>query len=59
MHICILYKLLEMVINKTIFNFFRYNYDQLLKHPFYLNHFEKEVDVSTFVSEMLDLPDNP
>lgn len=38
---------------------FRFNYDQLLKHPFYLSHADKETDVASFVSEILDLPENP
>lgn len=35
----------------------RYNYDQLLKHPFCLAHKERVTDVSSFVAEILDLPE--
>ncbi|XP_017772011.1 PREDICTED: dual specificity mitogen-activated protein kinase kinase 6 [Nicrophorus vespilloides] len=37
----------------------RYNYDQLLNHRFCLIHREKTTDVAAYVSEILDLPDNP
>ncbi|KXJ68296.1 hypothetical protein RP20_CCG004397 [Aedes albopictus] len=33
----------------------RYNYDQLLNHPFIQEHTEKTTDVASFVSEILDL----
>nr|XP_022916679.1 dual specificity mitogen-activated protein kinase kinase 6 [Onthophagus taurus] len=37
----------------------RPHYEGLLNHPFCLEHKDKEVDVASFVSEILDLPDNP
>lgn len=33
----------------------RYNYEQLLNHPFIQEHTEKSTDVASFVSEILDL----
>lgn len=36
----------------------RYNYVQLLQHPFCIVHKDKETDVASFVSEILDLPEN-
>lgn len=36
----------------------RYNYSQLLNHPFCLLHKDKETDVASYVSEILDLPEN-
>lgn len=35
----------------------RPNYSQLLSHPFCVKHAEKCTDVASFVSEILDLPD--
>lgn len=35
----------------------RPNYEQLLQHPFITIHQNREADVATFVSEILDLPD--
>lgn len=37
----------------------RYNYEQLLNHPFIQEHTEKTTDVATFVSEILDLAAGP
>lgn len=37
----------------------RYNYEQLLNHPFIQEHTEKMTDVATFVSEILDLAAGP
>lgn len=36
----------------------RPNYDTLLQHPFCIIHKEKNTDVASFVSEILDLPEN-
>lgn len=36
----------------------RYSYSQLLSHPFCVLHKDKETDVASFVSEILDLPEN-
>lgn len=36
----------------------RPNYDTLLQHPFCILHKEKDTDVASFVSEILDLPEN-
>lgn len=36
----------------------RLNYDQLLKHPFCVKHSEKNTDVASYVSEILDIPEN-
>ncbi|XP_019880941.1 dual specificity mitogen-activated protein kinase kinase 6 [Aethina tumida] len=37
----------------------RWNYNQLLEHPFLIAAREMNTDISGFVSEILDLPDNP
>lgn len=37
----------------------RPNYSQLLQHPFLLQQVENETDIRPFISEVLDLPDNP
>ncbi|KAF2879086.1 hypothetical protein ILUMI_27095 [Ignelater luminosus] len=36
----------------------RLNYDQLLNHPFCVTHAEKNTDVASFVSEILDIPES-
>jgi mitogen-activated protein kinase kinase 3 len=37
----------------------RSNYEQLLNHDFLVKHKEMNTDISSFISEVLDLPDNP
>ncbi|KAJ8916095.1 hypothetical protein NQ315_004461 [Exocentrus adspersus] len=37
----------------------RLNYSQLLEHEFLIKHKEMDTDISAFISEILDLPDNP
>ncbi|KAF4520692.1 hypothetical protein B566_EDAN006368 [Ephemera danica] len=37
----------------------RPNYESLLRHPFIESHKDRETDVAGFVSEILDLPDQP
>ncbi|XP_045476517.1 dual specificity mitogen-activated protein kinase kinase 6 [Harmonia axyridis] len=36
----------------------RWNYTQLLQHPFIVTHKNKNTNISNFISEVLDLPDN-
>ncbi|XP_044759861.1 dual specificity mitogen-activated protein kinase kinase 6 [Coccinella septempunctata] len=36
----------------------RWNYSQLLQHPFIVTHRNKNTNISNFISEVLDLPDN-
>lgn len=36
----------------------RPNYEGLLKHPFCVLHAEKNTDVASFVSQVLDLPES-
>ncbi|XP_060521212.1 dual specificity mitogen-activated protein kinase kinase 6 [Cylas formicarius] len=37
----------------------RWNYDQLLQHQFLTKHRDLDSDISGFIGEVLDLPDNP
>lgn len=37
----------------------RANYEQLLNHNFLIKHKEMNTDISSCISEILDLPDNP
>ena len=37
----------------------RSNYEQLLNHSFLVTHKEMNTDISSFISEVLDLPENP
>lgn len=37
----------------------RPNYDQLLQHPFIVEHVSKETNVAAFVEDVLSLPDSP
>lgn len=37
----------------------RWNYDQLINHDFLIKHKEMNTDISAFISEILDLPENP
>ncbi|CAH0563699.1 unnamed protein product [Brassicogethes aeneus] len=37
----------------------RWNYNQLLEHPFLIRAREVDTDISGFVSDILDLPENP